>query len=185
MVEAIRALRREHGNAAKLLDVLERQLETFHTGGTPDYDIVRAAVDYFTSYPQICHHPKEDIVYAKLKAVDPAAAEALGDLAVEHARLAGLTRRFADAVTALLGAAEMPRGAFERAVGEFIDQQRHHMAMEEERFFPKALESLSEEDWVEVDRQIVDRDDPLFGADVEARFRALRENILQGEREAL
>lgn len=185
MVEAIRILRREHGNAAKLLNVLERQLEVFRSGGTPDYDIVRAAVEYFLAFPQECHHPKEDIVFARLAARDPGAAEALGDLAGEHARLAGLTRRFAEAVESLLGDAEMPRESFERAVGDFIAQQRHHMAMEEERFFPKALETLSEEDWTEVDAQLVDRDDPLFGADIEQRFRTLRETILQWEREGL
>ena len=183
MVEAIRILRREHGNTAKLLDVLERQFELFRARETPDYDIVRAAVDYFLTFPQEVHHPKENLVFRKLKARNAAAAIALGDLEEEHEHLAGLTRHFAEAVESLLGDAEMPRDVFEHAVGDFITYQRQHMSMEEQRFFPAALEALSEEDWVEIDGQLVDRDDPLFGAEVTKRFKDLRERIMRWERE--
>ncbi len=183
MVEAIRILRREHGNIAKLLDVLERQLEIFDAREMPDYDIVRATVEYFLAFPEQCHHPKEDVVFRKLKARNPAAADAVGNLEAEHERLSGLTRHFAEAVDSLLGDAEMPREAFDHAVRDFIEQERDHMAMEEQKFFPVALETLSEEDWAEIDAQMVDREDPLFGAEVEQRFETLRESILRWERE--
>ena len=183
VVEAIRILRREHGNTAKLLDVLERQYELFRARETPDYDIVQAAVDYFLTFPQEVHHPKENLVFRKLKARNAAAAIALGDLEEEHKQLAGLTQHFAEAVESLLGDAEMPRDVFEHAVGDFIEHQRQHMSMEEQRFFPAALEALSEEDWVEIDGQLVDQDDPLFGAEVNKRFKDLRERIMRWERE--
>ena len=124
-------------------------------------------------------------MFAKLKERDPAAAEALGDLGAEHENLSELTRRFAEAVDSLLADAEMPREAFDRAVRDFIERQRHHMAVEEEKFFPQALKALSEGDWSEIDGQLVDRDDPLFGAEVEDRFRDLRNRILQWESEGL
>ncbi len=39
-------------------------------------------------------------------------------------------------------------------------------------------EALGPEDWAEIDAQVSDREDPLFGAKVERRFVALREEIL-------
>ncbi len=54
--------------------------------------------------------------------------------------------------------------------------------MEETAFFPAAPKALGPEDWAEIDAQVSDREDPLFGAKVERRFAALREGILDLDR---
>ncbi len=41
---------------------------------------------------------------------------------------------------------------------------------------------LGPEDWAEIDAQVTDREDPLFGGAVEERFHALHESILERER---
>ncbi len=56
------------------------------------------------------------------------------------------------------------------------------MEMEETAFFPAALKALGPEDWAEIDAQVSDPDDPLFGAKVEKRFAALRQEILDLDR---
>ena len=43
-------------------------------------------------------------------------------------------------------------------------------------------EALGPEDWAEIDAQVSDREDPLFGAKVEKRFAALRQEILDLDR---
>ncbi len=86
---------------AKLLSALERQLAVFDQGESPDYDIVQGVIDYCLNYPDLYHHPKEDLVLERLQAVDPVAAAGIGDLAAEHQDLANLTRRFAAAVHAM------------------------------------------------------------------------------------
>ncbi len=45
-----------------------------------------------------------------------------------------------------------------------------------------ALRLLGPEDWAEIDAQVMDREDTLFGGKLEERFHALRENILELER---
>ena len=57
------------------------------------------------------------------------------------------------------------------------------MKMEEERFFPLALEKSTAEDWAEIDARITDADDPLFGGDALAEFAALRKDLLRWEEE--
>jgi hemerythrin-like domain-containing protein len=57
----IEILRQEHRNIEKLLRVLERELNVFDRGERPDYEVVLAVIDYFKDYPDICHHPKEDL----------------------------------------------------------------------------------------------------------------------------
>ena len=63
MAEVVRQLRQEHTSMARLLDVLERQIAVFRQGGDPDYDLIEAVVEYCLTYPDQCHHPKEDLVF--------------------------------------------------------------------------------------------------------------------------
>jgi hemerythrin-like domain-containing protein len=74
MVEIIEILRQEHRNIEKLLSVLEQELSVFARGERPDYEVVGAIIEYFKQYPDSCHHPKEDIIYEKFKAPNPASS---------------------------------------------------------------------------------------------------------------
>ena len=71
----------EHRNIETLLAVLEHELEIFDRGDRPDYEVIRAIISYFEVYPEVYHHPQEDLVFAKLKIRDPAAAAKVGNLA--------------------------------------------------------------------------------------------------------
>jgi hemerythrin-like domain-containing protein len=80
----IERLSQEHRNIEKLLAILERELEVFDRGDRPDYEVIRAVISYFEVYPEVYHHPQEDLVFARLRTRDPAAAAKVGDLAREH-----------------------------------------------------------------------------------------------------
>ncbi len=183
MAEALRRLREEHRNFARLLKALEHQLAIFDRGERPDYDVLAAAADYFTGFPDRCHHPKENLIFETLKAKDPAAAASIGDLDLEHEDLARLAHHFQQAVENVLEEVEVPRDAFDAVLRHFIDHQRRHMAWEEQHFFPLALEALSPEDWAEIDARATGETDPLFGQDVAQAFEGLLGNILKWEQE--
>jgi hypothetical protein len=68
----IERLSQEHRNVEKLLAILERELEVFDRGDLPDYEVIGAIISYFEVYPEVYHHPQEDVVFAKLKIRDPA-----------------------------------------------------------------------------------------------------------------
>ena len=176
MTDILGAIHEDHANMAKMLNALERQLAVFDAGETPDYDIVRGVVDYCLDYPDLYHHPKEDLVFERLKAVDPGAAAEVGNLPGEHAELAALTRRLEVAVNAVLGDLEVPRGRFDETLREFLGATRRHMNMEERAFLPAARRALSAEDLAAIDARLSRPDDPLFGAPSEERFAALRQS---------
>ena len=52
------------------------------------------------------------------------------------------------------------------------------MEVEELNFFPLAEKVLLEEDWAEVDHELEQMVDPLFGGRAEERFKVLRNEIL-------
>src|SRR5499427_9406560 len=105
----IEVLRQEHCNIEKLLRVLERELSVFDRGDRPDYEVVLAVINYLKDYPDSCHHPKEDIIVEKLKARDPIAAAAIGDLEAEHQEGTKRLRQVAQAVERVLSDQDLVR----------------------------------------------------------------------------
>jgi hemerythrin-like domain-containing protein len=180
----IELLSREHRNIETLLAVLERELEIFDRGGRPDYEVIRAIISYFELYPEVYHHPQEDLVFAKLKIRDPAAAAKIGNLAHEHQKGAERLRRVAQAVDSVLADREIPRQNVDNIVRDFIGHERRHIMMEDRDFFPAALKALEPQDWTEIASAFTSPKDPLFSEAAEETFDALRARILQLEQEA-
>jgi len=180
----IERLCREHRNTERLLAVLERELEIFDRGDRPDYEVIRAIISYFEVYPEVYHHPQEDLVFAKLKIRDPAAAAKVGNLALEHQKGAERLRRVAQAVDGVLADCEVLRQNVDNVVRDFIEHERRHMMMEERDFLPAALKALEPQDWTEIASALTSHEDPLFSEAAEETFDTLRAHILQLEREA-
>jgi hemerythrin-like domain-containing protein len=176
MSDAIFMLRLEHENIARVLDVLEDQLQRVESGAPINESLLLLAVEYLKDFPEECHHPKEDLVFRMLQRRDPPGAAALSDLGAEHAQLAQLTERFAKDVHGVLDA---PKDAPIESLRQYVRVYREHMASEEKHFFPAALESLTRDDLADLDFQLFDREDQLFDHSAEARFARLRREIQQ------
>ena len=150
---------------------------------SPDYEILRTIVEYFQDYPESYHHPKEDIVFEKLKLRDPSAVARIGDVEAEHQLETQRLRRFTQAINDILAGREYPRRSFHNVVRDFIDHQRQHMHKEEQLLYPAAIKGLCAEDWVEIDARLNNKKDPLFDRVAEKKFDALCQTVLQWERE--
>jgi hemerythrin-like domain-containing protein len=180
----IERLRREHSNVERLLAVLERELKVFNYAGHTDYEVLRAIIGYFALYPEVYHHPQEDLVFAKLKIRDPAAAAKVGDLAREHRNGTERLQRAAQAVAGVLADSEVLREHVDKALRDFIEHQRRHMMMEDRDFFPAALKALEPQDWTEIASTLTSHNDPLFSDEAEKPFDMLRARIVQLAHEA-
>lgn len=177
MPEALDFLRQDHRNMAALLRMLAWQVDKFRNGKRPDYDVISSILEYFVSFPDAYHHPREDMVFAKLRDRDPRAAETIGDLLTEHAELAARAREFSTELRAVLEEAEIPREAFARCARRFIDHQQQHIDMEESAFFPAAEKALTMKDWCELNALMATADH------AGERLEQLRKTILQWEAE--
>jgi hemerythrin-like domain-containing protein len=173
MSQALDLLRQEHSNIARVLRILEWQVSKFRSGDRPDYDVIRTVLDYLLRFPEACHHPKEDLIFDKLRDRDPVTAEKIGDLRSTHEELATRAQEFSTGVRAVLEEAEMPRQAFIRLARRFIDQQRQHIDMEESVFFPAVEKTLTVTDWIDLNALITK------ATEAGARFEQLREKVAQ------
>ena len=177
MPDTLLLLRLEHINTAKLLDLLELECARILTEGAPDHELLGLMLEYFLGFPDECHHPKEDLIYRKIQRRNPQEAKGVGSLLDEHEDLAKRTRSVAKlAERARLESGVTP-AELVGALHEFIGSYRDHLSGEEKTFFPRALSTLTEDDWAAIDFGTFDQPDPLLDDAAEGRFRELRERI--------
>jgi hemerythrin-like domain-containing protein len=179
MIEIIEILRQEHRNIEELLRMMEQELTVFDRGERADYEIFGAIIEYFKKYPDTCHHPKEDIIYETFRMRDPSRAASVADLQAEHREGAVRLRRVAQALDSVLNDQDVLRASVDRIVRDFIDNERKHIALEDEVIFPAIVDTLQPGDWAEVALTIADRYGPPSQADFEEQFSSVRRDILE------
>jgi hemerythrin-like domain-containing protein len=173
-------LLRDHRNMARLLDVLHEELERYRQTRQLDFEVLSRLVDYILNYPQLRHHPREDLIFRHLRRKDPSASQDAERILAEHNELADLTRRLSAAIRNLWQEVEMPRSEFETLVETYIGTYRRHMHQEEEGYFPLALMQLDAFDWARIEAEAASSaSDPLFGGRTDAQYQALHDRILR------
>jgi len=132
---------------------------------------------YMTHYPDVLHHPKEDLACARIKERDVTARPLVDELAEQHTRLkdfgGALVRALDDIVNGSITARELVEVPGRAYVADF----RNHMLKEESALLPLAAKLLRDRDWAAIDAAIRHIDDPLFGKSGEGRYAALRRQI--------
>ena len=142
MIEIIEILRQEHRNLEKLLRVMEQELEVSIEAKVRTTRSLEQLLNSLKNILTLCHHPKEDIIYEKFKARDPDRAASISDLQAEHREGAVRLHRVAQAIENVLNDEEVLREGVDRIVRDFIDNERNHIALEEEVVFPAIVDTL-------------------------------------------
>ena len=179
MADILAKLRQDHLNMSRLLDALDRQIETFAAGGHPDLEIVAAIADDVLEYPDRFHHPVEDMVLNELRQRDAGAAKPSEGLEDEHERIGQLARDFHAAVETWQSDEPARREDVLDTARAFVAAMRQHIAREDSEFFPAAEAALTRDDLDRLSGRLPKLDDPLFGAADEASYVRLRQNILE------
>jgi hemerythrin-like domain-containing protein len=174
----------EHVNFSRLLNLFDDQLSLFRGGSTPDYELMLNIMFYMTHYSDVLHHPKEDLVFAKIKEREHSVARTVDDLAAQHAYIGKcgqeLVRRLDDIVNGTIASRE----SIESAARDYVDTLRHHMRVEEGEILPLAAKLLTPRDWTAIHAAIGRVDDPLFGKHPEGRYLELQQQIARQARGA-
>ncbi|MCH8134926.1 MAG: hemerythrin domain-containing protein [Proteobacteria bacterium] len=162
MSDVIAALKLDHANIAKILELLESEILAIEVGKTPDYPLLQDIMCYMNQYPDRFHHRKEDLILAQLVKCDPTAGAAVSDALDEHISI-GLAGREFDR---LLGTSDVDsvdvRERLGKAAFAYIRALRQHMLLDEKKLFPLAIAVLTDKDWQEIEGAVDAIEDPLF-----------------------
>ncbi|SOY42786.1 hemerythrin domain-containing protein [Cupriavidus taiwanensis] len=167
----------DHIHFASLLDLLEKQVSTFHQGEQPDYGLMTTIIQYMRDYGDSVHHPREDVAYALLVERDPGTQIIISRLLQEHRVIATVGADLLDRLREVESEAVTSRSAFEAAAAMYLVYYRNHLSTEEKQVMPRAARFLTDADWAEVATTEPASADPLFGANVKKRFATLRKQI--------
>jgi hemerythrin-like domain-containing protein len=173
-MEALHIIGEEHQSLAAILHAIRFMLKEVTAGRlAPDLKLFQAMVHYLDAYAEQRHHPKEDLLFKYLEQRSSEGAEALAELAIQHAAAPQRIALLQQAVAAY--AADPTRFAdFARAFEAYADFYRGHMLLEEEIVLPLIRRYLSEEDWIAVDAEFrAEMDANSLDADSKEDFKAI------------
>jgi len=184
MNEAIAHWHFEHTNFSRLLDALQGELDAFHEGKQPNYDLMVDIVTYLRHFPDLHHHPREDAAFARLAEREPGMELALERLRQEHRVIAAAGEELLKTLNEVTSGALIARAVVESIAAMYLVYYRHHIAEEEKEVLPRAAKLLSGADWNAVQGAVPAGRDPLFGDKGESGYRELRRHIAQESRDS-
>jgi hemerythrin-like domain-containing protein len=176
-MDPVKAWQDEHAYFRRLLALLQRQVDVFHGGERPNYELMLDIVTYLREYSDRVHHPREDVAFARLAQKAPELALPLERLKQEHRVIANAGEALKELLTEILDDAVVPRADVEMAAATYLVYYDNHIAKEEADVIARAARLLGPEDWAAVKDAVPAVKDPLFGEAPEERYRKLRRQI--------
>ncbi len=170
----------DHRRLTRVLGVLEAQIDRLARAEDVDFDLMLDAMTYITDFPNRLHHPVEDVLFARLAAIDPGAADACQAQIAEHERLFHDSAAFYGQLEAVqIDDVTLMRDRLVGTGREFIAAQRAHLQREERELLPRAEQQLSRADWDSAACTASAVSDPLDGTATPRRYQALYKAIAQ------
>ncbi len=137
---------------------------------------------YMTRYPDVLHHVKEDLAFARIGEREPGARPVVDRLTEQHARLKQCGDALVLALDGIVNGSVTLRDHVSAPGRAYIADFRSHMQVEETTILPLAASLLHDGDWAAIDSAIQHIDDPLFSNREEERYGALRRKIARAAR---
>ncbi|MDX1400586.1 MAG: hemerythrin domain-containing protein [Kiloniellales bacterium] len=180
MAHSIQIIRKEHRNLAALLSCFKGLVRDARKAQElPDFDLMKAIMEYLESYLNSFHHPKESShLFPALRRRNEASGRVIDSLEEDHRKVGELHQELREALqscreTGLEGLPDLCD-----SVEAYCRLEWDHMSREETEILPVASKCLSSEDWRDIDAAFKDNEDPLFGEARAKTFKALYSEIV-------
>ena len=178
-VTAIQVIRDEHLAISAVLYSLRYLVRAMRRGERPDFELLKALLDYIVSYPDRWHHPKEDkYLFTAVRRRTHEADALIDKLEREHQLGYPMIEQLKADLTAFHGGNEAARDRFFDTAERYAELEWQHLQTEEDVFLPIAERVLTAADWVEIDAAFAENDNPLFGIKPRDEAEALYQKIL-------
>jgi hemerythrin-like domain-containing protein len=178
MLSLLNRLNQDHKHLAHLLDLLDRELDQFHEGREPEFDLVCEMLEYIESYADGVHNPTEELIFDVLEGRTGEKADVIERLRNEHESVKILSLKFRQALDGIIHEAVMRRDEVEVRGRALVKLEREHLDLEEEQVFPLARKLLTDADWAAIAQAAPKPDDPVFGVRDPSRFRILYQHLV-------
>src|ERR1051325_1029681 len=119
MSDPIAAWRTDHDYFRRLLALLQKEIDVFHRGERPNYELMLDILSYLRDFCDRVHHPVEDAAFGRMALRAPELLPQLERLAQEHRIIAHAGEKLRARLTEVLDGAVLPRGEVEVAAAMY------------------------------------------------------------------
>jgi hemerythrin-like domain-containing protein len=165
----------EHDHIRRTLNLLEMQFLDLCRNKTPDFAMMRSIVVYIQEYPEVAHHPLEDMIYSILLKRE-VKVDLLQKLISDHTDLENVTRKLRESVELRIQG-DLSEDKLKQRLSKFLIRQRQHLYIEELEIYPLTISTLTKEDWDKVQSVLPHGDDPVFGTRTREDYELLYRQI--------
>ncbi|MCG6201973.1 hemerythrin domain-containing protein [Psychromonas antarctica] len=169
----------DHANMNLLLTLLRKKIQLLEKDEKIDYRLIKTVISYLRNYSDKYHHPMEDLIYDYYLKYRDAPKELSIRLSEEHKTIKNATIELDELLDMILLDAIVPTALCIEKLRNFVNLNSAHLVFEEQEVLPLIKESLSADDWSNLQRQWQHEayKDPLFGDDIAEQYRTLASYI--------
>ncbi len=173
MANLIDQIHTDHRNMARLLSLIDEEIDKLIAEKLPDFLMLEHAMRYMVSYADKVHHPKEDALFERMATTDSRLGEAVDGLTAEHRHIVSLGEHFYDLIRAAQTTDFVRRDDMISEGIEYVAALRAHIHKEEADLLKRAQALFTVEELEDVDKAVESAHDPLFGQVVEREYKDL------------
>lgn len=151
---ALKILIDDHRRISCRLSCFEMEVERFAQAQQPDYELLRANIDFCVEFLRNCHRPREELLLELLERRAPQVAAGYAGLIDQHAALVQKASRVASALEAIARDAQCSRDDLATHSREVVLAFERHIDWEEAHLFPAAITALLPSDWSELNTRL-------------------------------
>ena len=178
MKSILKKLHTDHKNFIKLLAFLELQSKLMKECKHPDYELILKAIQYMKEYPDLVHHPLEDVVFNYFLEHHQVVHDKLNALLNEHKEMPELTEQLLEKLQSVISGFPQNRKELCNELNVYIDRQKQHMNYEEGSVYPVIKLKMTDTDWKNIKSDLSKINDPLFGGIVEKNYQSLLDQVI-------
>ncbi|NNF51339.1 MAG: hypothetical protein HKN59_02765 [Gammaproteobacteria bacterium] len=177
MSDVLDKLTADHVHIARLLALFEEQVRIIHAGENPDASLLQDIMGFMTHYPDLIHHPLEDLVFEHVINHDKDARKSLQVLLNEHEEISRVGHELKVYVDSLETEALVRRDILDKLASDYLKTLRRHMRHEEEHAFPLARKLLDASEWDMIRAEFKVKDHEVFGKVLDEHYQTLYHSI--------
>ena len=174
--QVIATLQHEHRYFESILDVLDEQAAKLASGEC-DFYLLQDVLHYMVSYPDVYHHPREDLIFERLLRADVTSQNAVQSLIDGHKEIYKHTNRLLKMIDRIVDGGSPNTDTLQTSLNRYASEHRKHIKTEDTIVFPAAVEMFTPHDWAAINSAARHNQDPLFGRAVKRRYHRLAENL--------
>lgn len=172
-------LKNAHRMMEHVLTLIRLQVDMLHAKTRQEeFIFLQKALDYMQNFPSLIHHATEELILDRLRSRVPHYSELCKKLTNQHRQFHIMETRLLEFINQAERGDSSVLEPLKKLTHDYCMAQSDHILMEEQEMLPKAVASLTQDDWLDIGCQSNLQIDPLADPDIVKHYDNLYDYIM-------